>query len=121
MNLQPRPMPVETLKGLRPPLAGFPYFAHAGQLPFQPRAAGPSNVNAWWLADASFLVYGTADFVEQALLNSPLPTQGFGLDWLGTPHNNRGMVLTSDDAIVIVFRGTRLQVHNLIDAAEPGS
>ena len=28
------------------------------------------------------------------------------------------MVLTNDAAIVVVFRGTRLQVHSLLDAAE---
>jgi hypothetical protein len=118
MDLQPRPMPVETLSGLRPPLAGYPYFAHADQMPFQPRAVEHSEVNAWWLADASFLVYGTAAFVEQSLADSPLPAQGFHLEWLGTPDNNRGMVLTSETAIVVVFRGTRLQVHSLLDAAE---
>jgi hypothetical protein len=111
-------MPVETLNGLRPPLAGFPYFAHADELPFQARPKGLSDVNAWWLADASFLVYGTAAFVEEALWNSPLPAQGFRLEWLGTPEDNRGMVLASDAAIVVVFRGTRLQVHSLLDAAE---
>src|SRR3954451_24228446 len=103
MNLPPRPMPVETLSGLRPPLAGFTYFAHADELPFQPDATGASDVNAWWLADASFLVYGTATFIEQALLASPLPARGFLLDWLGTPDNNRGMVLANDAAIVVVF------------------
>ena len=111
-------MPVETLSGLRPPLAGFPYFAHADELPFQPDATSASDVNAWWLADASFLVYGTATFMEQALLASPLPALGFRLEWLGTPDNNRGMVLSSDTAIVVAFRGTRLQVHSLLDAAE---
>lgn len=118
MSFPLRPMPVETLSGLRPPLSGFPYFAHADRLPFQPRAAEGSDVNAWWLADASFLVYGTASFAEQTLTASPLPAQGFQLDWLGPPDSNRGMVLTSDSAIIVVFRGTRLQVHSLLDAAE---
>src|SRR4051812_36923467 len=97
-----RPMPVETLSGLRPPLAGFPYFAHADELPFQPRATDASGVNAWWMADASFLVYGAASFVERALAESPLPALGFRLEWLGTLDNNRGMVLSSDAAIVVV-------------------
>jgi triacylglycerol lipase len=118
MNLSPRPMPVETLSGLRPPLAGYPYFAHADAFPFEPLAADESDVNAWWLADASFLVYGTAAFVERAFAVSPLAAQSFRLEWLGTPDNNRGMVLTSDAAIVVVFRGTRVQVHSLLDSAE---
>ena len=66
MSLEPREPPVETIDGLRPPRAGFPYFAHADHFPFEPGAVAVSPVNAWWLADASFLVYGDADFVEDA-------------------------------------------------------
>jgi triacylglycerol lipase len=113
-----RPPPCETVDGLRPPLCGFPYFAGAGDFAFQPEATGCSQANAWWLADASFLVYGDAAFVEETIRNSPLSDQGFHLDWLGTPDNNRGMILASDTALVVVFRGTRLQVHSVLDAAE---
>jgi pimeloyl-ACP methyl ester carboxylesterase len=106
------------LDGLRPPKTGFPYFQHADDLPFQSRAEGDHPVNAWWLADASFLVYGSSEFIQAAIEASPLPGQGFHVDWLGTPDDNRGMVLSSKAALVLVFRGTRLQVHNLLDAAE---
>jgi triacylglycerol lipase len=112
-----RPLPRETINGLRPPLAGFPYFQHADHFRFQPDAAD-SPVNAWWLADASFLVYGDASFIEESLKNSPLPSQGFQLNWLGTADDNRGMVLSNAAAMVVVFRGTRVQVHNLLDKAE---
>ena len=77
-----------------------------------------SPVNAWWLADASFLAYGSAEFAEEAFLRSPLPAQGFQLDWLGSRENNRGLVLSNDASLVVVFRGTRLDVHNLMDVAE---
>jgi triacylglycerol lipase len=113
-----RPLPCETVDGLRPPLAGFPYLEGADDFPFQADATGYSSTNAWWLADAAFLVYGDAAFVNQAFRNSPLPGQGFRLDWLGTPDDNRGMVLANDTALVVVFRGTRLHVHNIIDSAE---
>jgi triacylglycerol lipase len=113
-----RPPPCETIDGLRPPLSGFPYFAGAVEFAFQPQATGYSQTNAWWLADASFLVYGDAAFVQEAIRNSPLPNQEFRLDWLGTPDDNRGMVLASDAALVVVFRGTRLQVHSVLDATE---
>ena len=116
--LQPRPLPSETITGLVPPLAGYPFFAHADLLPFQPGATGFSAVNAWWLADSSFLAYGTAEFIEEALRHSPLPAQGFHLDWLGTPNDNRGMILSHDTAMIVAFRGTRLQTHNLFDVAE---
>jgi triacylglycerol lipase len=117
MAFAPRPLPQETINGLRPPLAGFPYFQHADRFRFQPDAVDWA-VNAWWLADASFLVYGDARFVEEALEKSPLPSQGFRLNWLGTADDNRGMVLSNENTLVIVFRGTRVQVHNLLDKAE---
>jgi triacylglycerol lipase len=117
MAFAPRPLPKETIDGLRPPLVGFDYFKHADSFPFQPQTAD-SPVNAWWLADASFLVYGDAPFVEKALEKSPLPSQGFRVKWLGTADDNRGMVLSNDAAMVVVFRGTRVQVHSLLDKAE---
>ena len=119
LELDSRPLPQETVTGLRPPRQGFPYFANANRFPFQPDATEYSSINAWWLADASFLVYGEAAFIEDAIANSPLPTLGFDKPgWLGTRDNNRGMVLTNDEAIIVVFRGTRLQVHTVLDVAE---
>lgn len=118
MILELRPMPVETVSGLTPPLHGFPYFKHAHELPFQPTAASHCLVNAWFLADASFLVYGGEELIQSVFRDSPLPAQGFQLDWLGTAEDNRGMILASDTAVIVVFRGTRLQAHTLLDRAE---
>ena len=57
----------ESVEGLRPPREGFPYFAHADRFPFLPEISDYSAANAWWLADACFLVYGDATFIENAL------------------------------------------------------
>lgn len=111
-------MPRETVAGLVPPLAGFPYFAGAEEAPFQPRAEAYCAVNAWWLADASFLVYGDAPFVEAEFEASPLPALGFTLGWLGTPEVNRGLILENDDLLVIAFRGTRMLAHSLLDVLD---
>jgi len=119
LELEPRPLPQETVTGLRPPREGFPYFANADRFPFQADATEYSAINAWWLADASFLVYGDAAFIDDAIASSPLPTLGFDKpDWLGTRDDNRGMVLANDEALVVVFRGTRLQVQTVLDVAE---
>ena len=75
MSFAVRPLPEETVNGLRPPLPGYPFFAHADRFRFQPNVQTYWPVNAWWLADASFLVYGSADFIEAAVTNSPLPEQ----------------------------------------------
>ncbi len=117
-TIQPRPLPAETISNLVPPLSGFPFFAHADRFPLQSDVTEYSAANAWWLADASFLVYGTADFVEEAIFDSPLPSQGFQVDWLGTRDDNRGMILHNNEALVVVFRGTRLQSHSLYDVLE---
>ena len=118
MNSLMRPMPSETVKGLTPPLAGFPYFAEADRFRFQPRASAFSPLNAWWLADASFLVYGDADFVEQTLQQTPLPGLGFELKWIGDRENNNGMILVADEVMAVIFRGTRLRQRSVLDAAE---
>lgn len=116
--LRPRPLPPETIDALRPPAKSFPYFAHADHFRFDPTASEPSPVNAWWLADASLLVYGDAEFVTHSIESSPLPRLGFRLDWLGTPTDNRGLILTHDEAVVVVFRGTRVEPRTLYNAAE---
>ena len=43
---------------------------------------------------------------------------GIRLDWLGPRELNRGLILSDDVSLVVVFRGTRLHVHNLMDMAE---
>ena len=118
MNIHPRPIPQETVEGLRPPLPGYPYFAHSDYFPFRRDATAYSAVNAWWLADASFLVYGKSDFVSQTFHDSPLTKQGYQLEWLGTADENRGIVIANESVMSIVFRGTRLQTHNVFDLAE---
>lgn len=119
LDVDLRPPPSETVTGLRPPRVGFPYFANANRFRFEPDAMEYSAINAWWLADASFLVYGDAPFIENAIARSPLPALGFDKPgWLGARDDNRGMVLVSEEALVVVFRGTRLQVHAVLDIAE---
>jgi len=114
-----RALPPETVEGLlHPPGADFPYFAGADRFPFEPHTPGYSAVNAWWLADACFLVYGDSRFIEDTLKSTPLPGQGFRMAWLGSSGDNRGMILENDDALIVVFRGTRLQVHSLLEKAE---
>ena len=118
MTLQPRLVPEETIASLVPPRSPFPYFAHPDGSRFAPSGQGDHPANASWMADASLLVYGDASFIRDVFQASPLPAQGYELNLLGGDDENRGMVLYSDTAIVFVFRGTRLQTHTLLDAAE---
>lgn len=118
MPLPPRDLPNETVDALRPPAMPYPYFRFAKSLPFEFEADELSRVNAWWLADASLLVYGSPEFVAPVFEASGLAGQGFVLGWLGDQQSNRGMVLTHDSGIIVVLRGTRVQVSSVLDAIE---
>jgi triacylglycerol lipase len=118
MAPESRPLPRESIGELRPPREGFPYLRGASRFPFQPDALEFSAVNAWWLADVCMLAYGNAAFMTDAFLSSPLPQQGYQIGWLGTADDNRGVVLQNDSALIVAFRGTRLEVHSVLDRAE---
>ena len=52
------------------------------------------------------------------MTDSPLPGQGFELDWLGTADNNAGIVLSDSESACVIFRGTRVEVDELLSVAE---
>ncbi|HBE71236.1 MAG TPA: hypothetical protein DDW52_24075 [Planctomycetaceae bacterium] len=106
-----------TLDELRPPSADYPYFEIARRSPLDPENGGLAS-RASWLADACMLSYGDADFIETAFAKSPLPTQGWQLGWLGERTKFSGIVLTHTRQIVIAFRGTRIESHQLLEGAE---
>lgn len=118
MPFSPRPLPSETVDGLSPPHRGFGYFQSAGDMPFEPDEEAYCSANAWWLAEASLLVYEDQATVTTVVRNSPLAQQGYQLEWLGSAENNRGMVLRNDQALIVIFRGTRIELHSLQDVAE---
>jgi hypothetical protein len=43
----------------------FNYFQNAASFPFEFNATKHSWINAFWLSDASLLVYSEPDFIEQ--------------------------------------------------------
>ncbi|WP_165245414.1 lipase family protein [Paludisphaera soli] len=128
MALPDRPPPRETLEGLTPPAADFPYFAFADRVRFEPHArasvrsdsGGFVDANAWWLADAAMLAYGDAGCIAERFAESPLP----GLGWTvlapreDDDADSRALVLDGPEALVVVFRGTRVPVPDL-DPKEP--
>lgn len=118
MPFEPRRPPTETVEGLSPPYTDFPYFEHADALAFRPGDRAYSPVNAWWLADSSMLVYDRPESVEAMVAASPLAGQGYRLDWLGSRDDNRGMTLSNDESLIVVFRGTRIEVRSFQDVAE---
>ncbi|WP_165070666.1 lipase family protein [Paludisphaera rhizosphaerae] len=127
MTLPDRPPPRETLEGLTPPAADFPYFAFAEVVPFEadPRrsvrtpAGAFDDPNAWLLADASLLAYGDANFIADRVRQSPLPGLGWQARTLGDPDEPRAVVLQGPDALVIAFRGTSLPVPPVPENLSP--
>ncbi|MDG3002475.1 lipase family protein [Paludisphaera mucosa] len=128
MQLPDRPPPRETLEGLTPPAADFPYFAFADAIRFEPsaRAAVRSDsgafidANAWWLADAALLAYGDSTFLADRIGASPLPALGWRADRVDAGADLRAIVLDGPDALVIAFRGTRIPVPDLAPAEVAG-
>lgn len=118
MSLPLRPLPSETIDGLRPGRADYPYFAQAEAVPFEPEAQALSWANASWMADASLLVYGAPEVVARAIARSPLPRLEYRLSWLGPPEQSRGFLLHRDDTTIVAFRGTRLESKTWLDHAE---
>lgn len=118
MSLPPRPLPVETIAGLRPGRADYPYFQHADAVPFEPESTVFSSANASWLADACLLTYGTPGVVADVWSRSPLPGLGYRLKWLGQPEGSRGFLLEREDTRIVAFRGTRVASRNWLDRGE---
>jgi len=58
-------IPEITFKNLSPPYKDYAYFQHHAFFPFQHRSSSFSLVNAWWLAEASTLVYADEAYVRQ--------------------------------------------------------
>jgi triacylglycerol lipase len=58
-------IPEITFKNLSPPYKDYDYFQNHAFFPFQHRASSFSLVNAWWLAEASTLVYADEAYVRQ--------------------------------------------------------
>lgn len=106
-----------TLDELRPPYVDYPYFEIASRSPLDRENGGQAS-RASWLADACMLSYGDEDFIETAFTGSPLPAQGWQLGWVGERANFSGIVLTHARQIVIAFRGTRIESHQLLEGAD---
>jgi len=80
----------------------YEYFKDADRQPFQFAADNYQSVNAWWLAEASMLVYvQDEDFVRQQLKNAGL-LQTYFIDEKGT----QCFVSHNDDFAIVCFRGT---------------
>ena len=58
-----------TADNIAPPYNEYEYFKDCDQLPFRYQADTFDMVNAWWLIEASTLVYGEPGFVTETFQN----------------------------------------------------
>jgi triacylglycerol lipase len=108
MSSLTRTMPPSTFTALIPPKEGYSYFEDAEDFPFQGQVVGYSPVNAWWLAEASFLAYEQAsEVLKRADLSDRLKLSLQVFD--GTIHDNQCIVAAGDGFAIVAFRGTQVE------------
>ena len=103
---------INGLDTLIPPVdpAKHPYFSDAiATHPFSPTATAFSWANAWWCAEASLLAYhAPAVAIDIFKVGGAKTVQGFSA--LGKID---AYVISNDDMIAVVFRGTQLEFDSL--------
>jgi hypothetical protein len=92
-----------TLKNLFPPYMDYDYFQNSKKYGFQYNATSFNLINAWWLAEASSLVYANEDFVRSRFRNAGLPEVRFFEN-----QSTQCYVANNDKFAIVAFRGTEL-------------
>jgi triacylglycerol lipase len=87
-----------------PPDMDYVYFEGAKSAPFKPEQTEYSPVNAWWLAESSFLAYTHPGFARMAFKLAGLD----GFQFLGGTATEC-MIAWNDDLAIVAFRGTEMK------------
>ncbi len=91
-----------TVDSIVPPYKDYEYFENGDQLPFRHQADGFDMVNAWWLAEASMLVYADPEFVTATFQNKAgLPAVQYFEDL-----TTQCFVASNDRFAITAFRGS---------------
>ncbi len=112
-NLQTVPHPVKkdipriTFKNLSPPFTDYDYFQGYQNYPFQVEATSFDPINAWWLSEASTLVYADEDFVKPRFSQAGLPKVRFFNE-----QSTQCYVAHNDQFAIVAFRGSEIWKRN---------
>jgi len=103
-RLQPakKEIPRITFKNISPPFTDYDYFQWYQKFPFQAQATSFSLINAWWLAEASTLVYADEDFVRTRFSKAGLPNVRF-FDKQSTQ-----CYVANNDQFAVAFRSSEI-------------
>jgi hypothetical protein len=97
-----------TVDNLAPPYKDYEYFKDCDQLPFRYKANIFDMVNAWWLIEASTLVYAEPDFViEKFQKNAGFTEVKFFEDKI-----TQCFVASNDKFAVVAFRGSEARLRD---------
>jgi len=91
-----------TADNIAPPYNEYEYFKDCDQLPFRYQANTFDMVNAWWLIEASTLVYGEPGFVTETFQNKAGLTEVKFFEDITT----QCFVASNDKFAVVAFRGS---------------
>lgn len=94
-----------TILALRVPNTTYRYLEHAEHFPFRPDALDADTINAWWLAEISFLVYVEDD----AFVARTLEAHGFSQTQFFTRDGTRALLAEHPHFTVVAFRGTDIR------------
>lgn len=111
-------LPEITLERISPPYPDYPYFEGHDARPFRFWATIFDMQNAWWLIDASTLVYSEEEFVRTKFKDAGLTEVAF---FNGPETDTQCYAASNDDFMIVAFRGTeirrrpgRIDFHNII-------
>jgi hypothetical protein len=96
-----RGIPKITFKNLSPPYEDYPYFQHHEHFPFEFGTSSFSVTNAWWLAEASTLVYADEGFVRSQFSRAGLSQVKFF-----DKQSTQCYVANNDQFAIVAFRGS---------------
>jgi len=96
-------IPEITFKNLSPPYMGYDYFQGGKKYVFQFNATSFNVINAWWLAEASTLVYAGEDFVRSRFEEAGLPEVKFFEN-----QSTQCYVANNDKFAIVAFRGSEI-------------
>jgi triacylglycerol lipase len=104
--VQTRPLPEINWNNLRPPYDWWDFYRDADRHAFRFDASGFDILNAWWLIEASTLVYSNPAFVQDTFAHVGLPRVQF-FDGIST----QCFVADNNEFIIVAFRGTEMRLR----------
>ncbi len=106
MALQLKELPADlSFDALFAPNTSYQYFAQAAEHPFRPASNKFQMANAWWLAEASMLVY----VLEHDFVGTSLEQAGFTRTEFFENDCTQSFVASNDEFAVVCFRGTEVR------------